>query len=185
MTLTDRVARDEERRWNKLAVTMETFHNYFKREFSQLYEVYDNARQGLIKIYSQKGKLADGSFANKGMSLQMYLRAAENLKKHLEGHHTIEERFIFPELAKKMPSFAEDEQHRKSHEGIHDGLVRLSTLIREFREEPSTYSPQRMRECFDSFKDVLMRHLDEEVEDLRGENMKKYWTLEELDKIPM
>ncbi|KAL5485498.1 hypothetical protein ACEPAI_8140 [Sanghuangporus weigelae] len=167
MAHTDRVTRDEERRWNKLAVTMETFHDYFKREFSQLY------------------KLADGSFANKGMSLQMYLRAAESLKKHLEGHHTIEERFIFPELAKKMPSFAEDEQHRKSHEGIHDGLVRLSTLIREFREEPSTYSPQRMRECFDSFKDVLMRHLDEEVEDLRGENMKKYWTLEELDKIPI
>lgn len=30
-----------------------------------------------------------------------------------------------------------------------------------------------------------MRHLDEEVEDLAGENMKKYWTLEELNEIPM
>ena len=107
-------------------------------------------------------------------------------------------RFIFPELAKKMPSFAEKEQHRRSHEGIHDGmsiltflriddpplfyatlfrhclegprldtsisnvytyglptltgLVKLNRLIREFREEPSTYSPQHMRECFDSFR---------------------------------
>lgn len=35
------------------------------------------------------------------------------------------------------------------------------------------------------YRDVLMRHLDEEVSDLAGENLKKYFTLEELDKIPM
>ncbi|EJD02598.1 uncharacterized protein FOMMEDRAFT_19894 [Fomitiporia mediterranea MF3/22] len=119
------------------------------------------------------------------MSLQMYLREADSLKKHLETHHSIEERFIFPELAKKMPSFAENDQHRKSHEGIHDGLVKLGAITREFRENPTSYSPERMRECLDSFRDVLMKHLDEEVEDLRGENLKKYWTLEELDKIPI
>ena len=28
-----------------------------------------------------------------------------------------------------------------------------------------------------------MRHLDEEVNDLRGENMKKYWTLEEVEGL--
>ena len=43
--------------------------------------------------------------------------------------------------------------------------------------------------CADSshhfYRDVLMRHLDEEVADLSGENLKKYFTLEELDKIPM
>ena len=32
-------------------------------------------------------------------------------------------------------------------------------------------------------REVLMRHLDEEVADLQGENLKKYWTLEEVDKI--
>ena len=35
------------------------------------------------------------------------------------------------------------------------------------------------------YRDVLMRHLDEEVNDLRGENMKKYWTLEEVERIPL
>ena len=30
-----------------------------------------------------------------------------------------------------------------------------------------------------------MNHLDEEVADLQPENLKKYWTLEELEKIPM
>jgi hypothetical protein len=42
-----------------------------------------------------------------------------------------------------------------------------------------------MRACLDGFREVLFTHLDEEVNDLRGENMKKYWTLEELEAIPM
>ncbi len=32
-------------------------------------------------------------------------------------------------------------------------------------------------------RDVLLRHLKEEVQDLRAENMKKYWKLEEVDRI--
>lgn len=31
--------------------------------------------------------------------------------------------------------------------------------------------------------DILMRHLDEEVRDLQADNMKKYWTLQEVDRI--
>lgn len=30
-----------------------------------------------------------------------------------------------------------------------------------------------------------MKHLDEEVADLQPDNLKKYWTLEELERIPM
>ena len=37
--------------------------------------------------------------------------------------------YIFPELAKKMPQFAEDEQHKKSHEGIHDGMYGPAFLV--------------------------------------------------------
>ncbi|PAV18412.1 hypothetical protein PNOK_0525400 [Pyrrhoderma noxium] len=160
-------ALSDEYKWGRFATAMSYFHDHFKSSFSKIHE------------------LADGPFRDRGMTLQMYLREAEALKKHLEGHHTIEERYIFPELAKKMPSFAMDEQHLKSHEGIHDGLVRLSSLIHEFKENPSTYSPQRMRDCLDSFRDVLMKHLDEEVADLQPDNLKKYWTLEELERIPI
>lgn len=121
----------------------------------------------------------------------------------LTAHHTIEERHIFPYLAKRMPSFKEDEQHIKSHHGIHEGtkrlllfspsphsflsflallfvkilctcadrflpaffpgLDKLGTLIAKWLAEPSSYSPQEMRECLDSWREVLFRHLDEEV----------------------
>ncbi|KAJ6593952.1 hypothetical protein B0H19DRAFT_1056357 [Mycena capillaripes] len=108
-------------------------------------------------------------------------------QEYLTMHHTIEERHIFPILAKRMPEFSTetDDAHIASHKGIHKGLEELSTLVHKFKKEPSTYSPTEMQACLDSFRDVLFTHLDAEVNDLRGENMKKYWTLEELEAIPM
>ncbi|KAI0930437.1 hypothetical protein AcV5_007150 [Taiwanofungus camphoratus] len=130
-------------------------------------------------------QLADGSFSNTGMSLQTYLRMANQLVRHLTAHHTIEEEYIFPVLAKRMPGFGTGERHLKSHEAIHDGLDKLSALIRRWTMNPSTYSPTEMMACLDSWREVLFKHLDEEVEDLSGKNMKKFWKLEEMDLIPM
>ena len=85
------------------------------------------------------------------------------------------------------------------------GLDALSALIRKWSEEPSKYSPEEMRACLNSWREVLFKHLDQEVrglsascsggsvlnriyiqvQDLSGENMKKYWTLEELERIPI
>ncbi|KAI0753935.1 hypothetical protein BC629DRAFT_1598539 [Irpex lacteus] len=119
------------------------------------------------------------------MSLKMYLASAQQLRRHLTMHHTIEEQHIFPVLALRMPSFKDDEAHIKSHHGIHEGLDKLGKLLQRYAEDPTTYSPTEMRQCLDSWREVLFRHLDEEVEDLSGPNMKKYWKLEELDRIPM
>jgi len=166
-TASDREARRIEARWNRLADSMDRFHAYFRMEFERIYE------------------LADGSFHELRMTLPMYLKEVDGLKRHLEAHHTIEERFIFPILANRMPAFAENEQHRKSHDGIHEGLDRLSLLTNSYRANPPSYSPEKMRECLDSFRNVLMRHLDEEVADLGAENMKKYWTLQEVDSFMM
>ncbi|KAK7692743.1 hypothetical protein QCA50_004376 [Cerrena zonata] len=157
----------EERRWNRMSIQMQNFHNHFKLEFNALYE------------------MADGSFNKRGLSLGLYLRQAEQLQRQLTLHHTIEERHIFPILAKRMPSFRNDEAHIKSHHGIHEGLDKLAQLLHKWKVEPSAYSPQEMRESLDSWREVLFKHLDEEVNDLSGENMKKYWTLEEMDILPM
>ncbi|KAI0733188.1 hypothetical protein C8Q72DRAFT_950055 [Fomitopsis betulina] len=157
----------EEAKWNRLADHMQTYHSHFKVEFDKIY------------------KLADGSFNDRGMPLQMYLRICDQLVKHLTAHHTIEERYIFPVLAKRMPEFRDDEKHLKSHHGIHDGLDRLSALISGWSKDAKTYSPVEMRSCLDSWRTILFEHLDEEVRDLSAENMQKHWKLEELDQIPM
>ena len=36
-----------------------------------------------------------------------------------------------------------------------------------------------------SFEEVLFLHLDEEVLSLKGKNMSKYWTLDEIARLPM
>lgn len=96
-------------------------------------------------------------------------------------HHTIEERYMFPQLAKRIPAFKEE--HIKSHKGIHDGIMTLyssvfsqdpeifidpgleglNSLLSKVGQNPSLYSPSEMRACLDSFKEVLFVHMDEEV----------------------
>jgi hemerythrin-like domain-containing protein len=44
-------------------------------------------------------------------------------------HHTIEERFLFPILAKRMPQFKDE--HIESHKGIHDGELSALPLTFE------------------------------------------------------
>lgn len=99
-------------------------------------------------------------------------------------HHTIEERYLFPILGKTMPQFAAKDNgaHIASHHGIHEGtcfrlpginsdhfyiplkgLDRLGALVKKWSNAPSEYSPDEMRACLDSFKDVLFHHLDEEA----------------------
>lgn len=85
------------------------------------------------------------------------------------------------------------------------GLLNLEKLVEKWTEAPSTYSPTEMRACLDTFREVLFHHLDEEVgdpmhtnfqwlisvyfsakvADLRGENLVKYMTLEDLERIPI
>ncbi|KAJ7072281.1 hemerythrin HHE cation binding domain-containing protein [Mycena amicta] len=177
--------REERNKWNRLSETMSSFHNYFKQEFNSLYEVL-RAYESPTQIYSRI-QLADGSFTKRGLSLNLYLDMARKLNHHLTMHHTIEERHIFPVLSLKMKQFSTEteEGHIDSHKGIHEGLEDLETLVKKFKKDPTTYSPDEMRACLDGFREILFTHLDQEVEDLRGENLKKYLTLQELEMLPV
>ena len=44
---------------------------------------------------------------------------------------------------------------------------------------------EEMKEIMDSFGEVLWQHLDDEVEQLGAENMRKYWTINEMRRMPM
>lgn len=73
----------------------------------------------------------------------------------------------------------------ESHRLIHAGLDRYMALLASFRKEPMTYSPDSLRACMDSFREVLFQHLDQEVEDLGSKSMLKYWTLAEVRRLPI
>ncbi|KAG8706964.1 hypothetical protein FRC08_000771 [Ceratobasidium sp. 394] len=127
---------------------------------------------------------SDGSFA-KIMTLPAYLRMITQFHEHLEAHHSIEETYVFPVLAQRMPSFANNERHKNAHKVIHKGLDKLQGLASSWKEDPTTFSPAALRTCMDEFRKPLFTHLEEEVRDLSAENVKKYYTLEELDRLPM
>ncbi|KAL7413259.1 hypothetical protein BDY24DRAFT_340841, partial [Mrakia frigida] len=134
--------------------------------------------------FNETYSLADGSFAKKGYSLPAFLSFADDLYKHLEAHHGIEERFMFPLLSKRMTaSFGET--HPESHRQIHAGLDAYHALLVSWKSNPSAYSPKDLRANMDSWREVLFRHLDEEVADLGKENMLKFWTLEEVRRLPI
>ncbi|EAU91232.2 hypothetical protein CC1G_06867 [Coprinopsis cinerea okayama7 len=158
----------QEKRLNHLSDRMNQFHQYFKREFNTLHELAD-------------------IHARVGMPLSVFLEMGKSFIHHLTLHHTLEERHFFPLLAKRMPQFSpdHDSEHLKSHSHIHDGLDKLEALLKKWTESPSEYSPTELRECLDGFKEVLFRHLDQEVADLRGENLLKYFSVREIETFPM
>lgn len=159
--------------WNRLADGMDRFHNHFRWEYKN---VYDNALGGYAK--------------KRGQNLQRFLREAEQLAHHLDMHHRIEEAYIFPLLAKKMPQFKDGGRdkgaHIKAHKGIHDGLERYQAYINKSKADPDSYDGAQLRKIMDSFHDVLFNHLDEEVKDLGAESVQKAgFTLDELKRFPM
>lgn len=72
-----------------------------------------------------------------------------------------------------MPQFAKSGDHLKEHEEIHKGLDEYVDYVRKCRKDKKEWDGEKMKEIMDSFRDILFKHLDHEVESLKGENMKK------------
>ena len=102
------------------------------------------------------------------------------LCQHLTVHHTIEERHIFPELAERMPGFKDDEILIGQHEQIHEGIEKTEKYLTACSFGEKELRLTELKEILDSYGQVLWMHLDEEVRMLGAENMRKYWTKNEI-----
>lgn len=100
-------------------------------------------------------------------------------------HHSIEEQHMFPVLAEKMPEFRKELELLTQHKQIHVGLDKLEEYLKRCCSRETELRLDEVKQLMDSFKEVLWKHLDDEVYALRAENMRKYWTLEEMERIPM
>lgn len=103
----------------------------------------------------------------------------------LDFHHSIEEQHIFPVLAKKMPEFRKELDLLKQHKQIHAGLEKLEAYLEKCRSGEEDLRREEVRSLMDAFGKVLWQHLDEEVQTLRAENMRQYWSVDEMRKLPM
>ncbi|KAK5107380.1 hypothetical protein LTR62_001323 [Meristemomyces frigidus] len=120
-----------------------------------------------------------------GMSIRTFLSTAAQFCQQLTFHHTIEEQHIFPILARKMPAFQKELQLLTQHKEIHKGLDELEKYLGECRSGERELRLEEMGRIMDSFGKVLWTHLDEEVYELRAENMRRFWTPEEMRRIPI
>lgn len=102
-------------------------------------------------------------------------------------HHTVEERFLFPQveaLSGKPELMAENaEQHR----AFHDGLEAFATYAKETK--PEAYRWEDMKAVIDAFMPPLYEHLRDEIptilalRELDSGELKKIWkTLEDHAK---
>ena len=103
----------------------------------------------------------------------------------LDFHHSIEEQHIFPVLAKKMPEFCKELELLRQHKEIHTGLDKLQTYLEKCRSGEEDLRRDEVRRLMEGFGKVLWQHLDEEVQTLRADNMRRYWSLEEMRRLPM
>ncbi|KAI1465118.1 uncharacterized protein F4812DRAFT_439630 [Daldinia caldariorum] len=110
----------------------------------------------------------------------------------LEMHHSIEETYIFPVLARRMPEFRTDGKGGKNaaellrqHEEIHKGMEGMQKYLRSCRDGEQDLDMATLKSQMETWGTVLWTHLDQEVTTLGAENMRKYWTAEEIRRIPM
>lgn len=119
------------------------------------------------------------------MSIRQFLNMGDEFCHHLTIHHTIEEQHIFPVLARKMPAFKKELQLLTQHKEIHKGLDKFEEYLGKCRSGEKELRLEEMKEVMNTFGTVLWTHLDEEVHELRAENMRKYWSPEEMRRLPM
>jgi len=120
-----------------------------------------------------------------GMSIRTFINVGEQFCHHLTIHHTIEEQHIFPILARKMPAFKKELQLLTQHKQIHAGLDKFEAYLAQCKSGERELRLNEMKEVMETFGTVLWQHLDDEVKELRAENMKKYWSPEEMGRIPI
>ncbi len=178
----------EFRQYNRLAEHMDLFHNHFRSTWNMLWGACTTGRRP------------------GGMSLSAFVGAGLQFVQQLEMHHNIEETYIFPVLAKKMPEFRSGVKGNgkgkgkgegegegeggaaellRQHKEIHRGLDTLQEYLRQCKGGQTELDMAVLRTKMEAWGSVLWTHLDQEVETLGAENMRKYWTVEEIRRIPM
>lgn len=73
----------------------------------------------------------------------------------------------------------------RQHREIHAGMDVLEDYLRKCRSGETDLEMSVLKQKMDTWGEVLLKHLDQEVATLGAENMRKYWTIQEIRQIPM
>ena len=82
-----------------------------------------------------------------------------------------------------MPAFRQELELLAQHKQIHIGVEKLEDYLGQCRTGEKDFRFGELKDIMDSFRQVLWEHLDQEVQQLGAENMRKYWTLQEMRSL--
>jgi hypothetical protein len=137
------------------------------------------------------------------MTLKQFIDEGLNLARYLEGHHSIEETYLYPLLGRKMPEFratappaglgkgkgkkkkVEENELLRQHQLIHEGMDEMADYLRRCKDRECELELGVLKTKLDSWGEVLLKHLDQEVQDLAPEKMRRYFTVQEMKAIPI
>ncbi|KAK5997479.1 hypothetical protein PT974_02840 [Cladobotryum mycophilum] len=141
-------------------------HNHFRQEWNGLWNTCANGPQ------PQGNDLAE--FLQKGIGFCFMLNV----------HHSIEEARVSPQL-RRMPEFEKNELMESHHVQIHAGLEDLHAYLEQCQGREARFELGVMKGKMEPWREVLWTHLDAEVRALGAENMRKYFTVEEVRRLGM
>ncbi|KAL4811058.1 hypothetical protein BDV18DRAFT_155668 [Aspergillus unguis] len=158
--------------YNQVAEKMDYFHNMLRARWNLLYDAASAGRRPA------------------GISMRQFINEGLHFAEHLEVHHSIEEAHIFPHLARKMPEFKAGKgkgaaELLRQHREIHKGLEGFREYLEQCARGEEDLRLSVLLEKMEGWREVLWGHLDQEVRTLGAENMRLYWTKEEMGRIPM
>ena len=84
-----------------------------------------------------------------------------------------------------MPAFRKELKLLTQHKEIHKGMDRMEMYLDECKAGKRDLQMGELKKIMESFGTVLWSHLSDEVEQLSPDNMRKYWSLEEVKRLPM
>ncbi len=84
-----------------------------------------------------------------------------------------------------MPAFRKELELLTQHKEIHKGMDKMEAYLDDCKAGKRDLRMEELKEIMDSFGTVLWEHLSDEVRQLSPDNMRKYWSLEEVKRLPM
>ena len=142
-------------------------HNHFRHSWTLLWDAA-NARR-------RPSNLTHKQFLDTGLSFCSSLTM----------HHGIEEAHIFPVLGKRMPEFDPKRGDLLGqHKQIHAGLDEFEAYLKAVKMGEQDLDWAVLKERMEGWGGVLWEHLDDEVRTLGANNMRKYWSKQEMMKMP-
>lgn len=84
-----------------------------------------------------------------------------------------------------MPAFRKEVELLTQHQEIHVGMDKMKAYLDECKTGKRDFQMAELKQIMESFGDVLWSHLSDEVKQLGPDEMRKYWSLEEVKRLPM